>query len=170
MDSIGRHRRPVHFQCRETLRMTPHCVLVLNALSSRNVPGCGGNTEGYVYSTVPTHLYASSQQPQVQVGRPRLPPPPPPRNFPTQPTYPNLNGNQVPRSLVTYQSGTGHDNRPLLPEAFPQEAFPPSFPVTHAHACTPPQNEEDSFSDWREIPMITEWLRCLSLPHHGPSV
>ena len=102
------------------------CILVLKASSYRNVLGCAGGAGGYAYPTVPTHR----QQPQVQAGHPRPPPPPPPRNFPVQPAY--LNGNQVPRSLVTYQSGTGHDNRPpsLFPEAFPQEAFP----VTHASA------------------------------------
>jgi hypothetical protein len=117
---------------------------VLNASSSRNVPG---GTEGYAY---PSYPYAPSQQPQpeVEVGHPRSPPPPPPRNFPTQPANPNFNGNQVPRSLVAYQTRTGHDNQPLFPEArlvypeaFPQEqaqeAFPPSFPVTHPRTPGP---------------------------------
>jgi hypothetical protein len=87
-----------------------------NASSSRNVPGYGIGTEGYTYPCAP------SQQPQVQVGHPRPPPPPPARNIPAQPATPNLN--QVPRSLVTYQTGTGHDNRPLFPEAFPRAPDP----------------------------------------------
>lgn len=161
----------MHFQCRETLRVIPSCILVLNASSSRNVPGCGGGTERYAHPHDPSqrrqaqagypqppplppppnfpaqpacpNLNAPSQQRQAQVGHPGPPPPPPPRNLPAQSAYRNLSSNQVPRSLVPYQSGMGHDNRPLFPEAFPeafpQEAFPPRFPVTqaHAHARTP---------------------------------
>jgi hypothetical protein len=46
-------------------------------------------------------------------------------------------------------------------------AYPALFDSYPTH---PTINEEDYFIDWEETPLITEWLQCLSLPRHGPSI